>query len=32
MNAIGSLVGAGDIGGAAGSTGEITLCDADGKP
>lgn len=32
MNAVGSLFGAGDIGGAAGSTGEITLCSAEGKP
>lgn len=32
MNAIGGLVGLGDIGGAAGSTGEITLCSAEGKP
>ena len=32
LNAIGGLVGAGDIGGAAGSTGEITLCSAEGKP
>lgn len=32
MNAVGSLVGAGSIGGAAGSTAQITLCDPDGKP
>jgi phage tail-like protein len=32
LNAVGSMVGLGDIGGAAGSTGEITLCSAEGKP
>ena len=30
--ASGSLVGAGSIGGAAGGTGQITLCNAEGKP
>jgi phage tail-like protein len=32
LNAVGSLVGAGNIGGAAGGTGQITLCSAEGKP
>jgi phage tail-like protein len=32
LNAIGSLVGAGSIGGAAGGTGQITLCQPDGAP
>ncbi len=32
MNAVGSLVGAGGIGGAAGGTGQITLCTAEGHP
>jgi phage tail-like protein len=32
MNAVGSMLGVGDIGGAAGGTGSITLCSAEGKP
>lgn len=32
LNAVGSLVGAGGLGGAAGGTGSITLCQPDGRP